>query len=100
MTQVILNESTPNRQFLPFWEIDEVAVNSLRDFNELTYLKSMKVKSHLSEYKVIDSSGKEEIVKAECAQEAAKSSSIKNPKSIIYLENAAPSFLSADYLEA
>ncbi len=100
MTQVILNESTPDRQFLPFWEIDEAVVNSLRDFNELTSMKSMKVKSHLSEYKVIDSSGKEEIVKAECAQEAAKSSSIKNPKAIIYLENVTPSFLDKDFFEA
>ena len=96
---MILNESTPDRQFVPFWEVDESAINSLRDFNEFTSAKSMKVKNHMSEYKITDSSGKEEIVKAECAQMAVQQSSIKDPKTIIYLEHYLPSFLDKSELE-
>ncbi len=97
---MIINESTPDRQFLPFWEVDDSALDSLRNFNEFTSAKSMKLKTHISEYKIIDLSGKEEIVKAECAQQALQQSSIKDPKAIIYLEHHLPSFLGGNELEA
>jgi hypothetical protein len=107
MTQEVVTENTvellegsPQPEFLPFWQVDEVQIEvAHRTFAEFASAKNLKVKSRISEYKVIDESGKEEIVKADCAQDAATTATLKNLRSITYLENSLPSFLDTEHLE-
>lgn len=93
-------EEKSEHEFLPFWQIDEAQIEATKVFAEFASATNLKIKSRISEYKVIDESGKEEIVKADCAQMAAATAVLKNPKSIIYLENSTPSFLDKDFFEA
>ncbi len=87
-------------EFQPIWVVDEAQIKAAKSFSEFASNKLLKVKVRSSEYKVVDSAGKEEIVKAECAQMAAQQSSIKDPKMIMYLENCVPTFLNQDFIEA
>jgi len=85
--------------FLPMWDVDEEAIVSARSFTDFTEANSYSVKYKISEYKIIDKSGAEKIVKADSAHQALVDSGIKDPVSIIFLEPVSKAFLDEESLE-